>query len=426
MSRVLIIHTPSQLEEASSLVDLLEAALPLPEGTLVCSSLPGYAWGQRITAVDSTEGTEAMARFGTLTAAIALVDEVAFADPQLWFDVAAAWARGKRVAVLLDTEGRRAELPRELAGEHAIVRENRAGLVALVEDVAFDLGLAPRIGRDAQRALVQLSTVPPRSADDHTPTVRPRVLSEPPPQEHETYEPIDTVPPPAMTQRDGSGAEDDFEDLADGDAFELDHEDEDEGADESLGLAPDPRVSLVAPLLSCEVAFEAGRAIGECSFHRDSGGDFAAELDIPFGRFIDAVGGNWDELKHLGDVELWLGATDNLLESLAPERRETCEWYEIGFQLSTLCGIGEFGLPADLEQRAAYQELWGQSMIQLRNSAASARVAPREIRRLQALLETLIGPEHKRDYGAVGRALAELRALAAAADRGALPVGATG
>ena len=44
-------------------------------------------------------------------AAIALVDDGAFGDAQLWFDMAAAWARGKRVAVLADHAERRAQLP---------------------------------------------------------------------------------------------------------------------------------------------------------------------------------------------------------------------------------------------------------------------------------------------------------------------------
>jgi hypothetical protein len=77
-------------------------------------------------------------------------------------------------------------------------------------------------------------------------------------------------------------------------------------------------------------------------------------------------------------------------------------------------------LPEDLEERAATQEMWNRSMAQLRTSAASAGVVPREIRRLQALLENLIGPEPKRDYANIGRALDALRDHAAAADRGEL------
>lgn len=431
MSRILIIHTPSQLQEASNLVDLLEASLSLPEGAVVCSSLPGYAWTQQVTGGADT--SEALQRFEGLGAALALLDESAFSDPQFWFDLAAAWARGKRVAVLLDAHERRAQLPRELAGSSAIAREDAAALVALIEDVAFDFGLSPRIGQDAQRALAQVSQRPPAmlAGADEVGTQRTQAPTADQTLEHEqareteqdqeSYEAIDTVPPPPLVPRDAQDG-DDFEALDDGDEpFELSEDDV-----EPVQLVSEPRPSHIARVLGCEMSLEAGRALAECSFHRDESADFAAELDGAFGAFIDAAGGDWAALKHLGDIELWLGATDNLLESLPPERRHACEWYEIGFQFSTLCSIGQYGFPADLDQRAAYEDMWDQSMAQLKSSAVNARIAPREIRRLQMLLESMLAPERDRSYENIARALEALREIAIAADRGVQLVVATG
>jgi hypothetical protein len=450
-SRILIIHTQSQLEEASGLVDLLEASLSLSEGAIVCSSLPGYATSSR-----SGVGLGAK-EFATLLhelgAALALVDEPALNDAQLWFDAAAVWSRGKRLAVLVDSADRTAHLPSQLASAPVVVRSQRSAIVGLIEDLAFDLGVSPRLGRDAQRALDQLSTIPPPASDtaaalrggassdtaaalrggassDTAAALRGGASSTPSEpatfQPHhstaeaagatESYEALDTVPPPPFVPDDARAAQVDEEFDDDGEEpFELDESDV-----EPVRSDYTPRHSRIEARLTCSVSLNAGRAIGECSFHRDAGGDFVAELEEPFGVFVDAAGGNWEELKRLGDVDVWLAATDNLLESLPPARRDTCQWYEIGFQFSTLRSIAEQGLPDDLEQRASYQEMWSQSMAQLRTSLASAGVAPREIRRLQALLENLIGPEAKRDYGNIGRALAALGEHAAAADRGEL------
>jgi hypothetical protein len=167
-------------------------------------------------------------------------------------------------------------------------------------------------------------------------------------------------------------------------------------------------------------AFEAGSAIGLCSFHRDSGQDFAAELDDTFGRLIDGVGGNWAQLSRLADIEVWLGAVDNLLESLPPGQRKIADWYEVGFQFATMRVIAEQGLPADMEQRAVYQELWMQSMSQFRASATAIGITPRDIRRLQQQLENLIGPAPKRDANNLVRVLGQLRMIAETRDDEAL------
>jgi hypothetical protein len=414
-SRILIIHTPSQLEEASGLVDLLEASLSLPEDAIVCSSLPGYASSSRSGV--GMGGAEFSALVDQLGAALALCDGPALQHAQLWFDAAAVWSRGKRLAVVIDAPELAAQLPSQLANAPAVVRTERDAVIGLIEDLAFDLGIDPRLGQDAQRALEQFSSFPPPAiAASAAPAVQ---ASEPrQPEPSQSYEAVDTVPPPALVSDEVLEVADLEYDDGEEELYEVE-DSEVEAIDPAL--APrHSQIEAIEPRLTCEMSLAAGRALAECAFHRESGADFAAELEAPFGAFVDAAGGSWDELKPLGDIEVWLAATDNLLQALAGTRRDVCEWYEIGFQFATLRSIAEQGPPEDVEQRAVYQEMWSRSMAQLRTSAASAGVAPREIRRLQALLENLIGPEKKRDYGNLGRAVVALSEHAAAADRGEL------
>jgi hypothetical protein len=431
---ILIIHTPAQLDDASTLVDLLEASLSLPEGAIACSSLPGYAWASRASAEVERARTFAAA-LDTAHAAIALVDADAFKDPQLWFDIAAAWARGKRVAVVADSAARRAQMPQQLAGDAEVIeRVDREALVALIEDLAFDLGVRPRIGIEAQRALELLSSAPPPPpvalGEQDMPTVRASIATL---ANASAFAAAEAVPPAPAAPAELNGrvadrgtdaayelSDHDFEQVPAFEPFaEIDAAGEEVEAEAPLDPLPD--LEPPADSVSCQLSLEAGRAISECSFHRGAGGDFSDELQLDlersFGCFIDAVGGNWMELKRLGDTDLWLGATDNLLEGLEPRRRYIADWYEIGFQFAALHSIAGQGIPDEPEQRAMYEQLWEQSMQAFQSSAESASVDPRERRRQQALLENLIGPESRRDYTNVARSLQELRALAEAADR---------
>lgn len=428
MPSILIIHTPDQLEQASNLVDLLETSLSLDAGAIACSSLPGYAWEKSVP-------------FRDASAAIALVDESSVGLSQFWFDLAAAWTSGGRVAVVLGIPELRSMLPAELQQPHVLVRPDRDALRTLVEDLAFDLGISPRMGHDALQMLEQLSTLPPPPAPPDAPEMQGADLEERSVDgfegEEGVLEPVvqrriirpdsdftDTPPsisgiapsfdprleeplpplPPLVT--------DGFEDMPELDPLEL----IDEPAPEAEP-PPVARFSQTVTKLRCELALDAGRAIAECSFHRDEVGDPARELEGTFGRFVDAVGGRWHELVQLGDVELWLAAIDNLLESLPASGRAVAEWYEIGFQYATLKCIAEQGLPDDPEARAVYDEMWGRSMQQLWESAESAQLPRRETRRVQTQLENVIGPAAYRDYGNLSASLSALRDMARNADR---------
>jgi hypothetical protein len=257
---------------------------------------------------------------------------------------------------------------------------------------------------------------PPAPSEPATPsgpvTALPDLLRPPASDFRDTapYDAVAEVPQPARVPQ--LVAEDGLEEMDELDPLDLVEE-----LEPTSEPAPVSRFSQTLARLRCEVALEAGRAIAECSFHREEGADYASELNDSFGRFIDAIGGRWNELVRLGDIELWLGATDNLIESLPPPSRAVAEWYEIGFQYATLKCIAEQGLPEDADARETYDQMWARSMQQLWESAESAQLPRRETRRVQTQLENVIGPAAYRDYGNLAASLATLRDLARSADR---------
>ena len=160
-SGILIIHTPGQLEMASNLVDLFEASFAPPQGAIVCSSLPGYAWSGRAAGAAEPAVDDAESVLASVSAVIALVDSATSIDAQGWFNLGVAWSQGKRVAFVADTADQAEKLPSQLSHVERIACSDRDAMVALVEDLAFDLGLTPRLSKDAQLALVRLSSAPP-------------------------------------------------------------------------------------------------------------------------------------------------------------------------------------------------------------------------------------------------------------------------
>jgi hypothetical protein len=402
---ILIIHTPDQLEQASNLVDLLETSLALDDDAIACSSLPGYAWrGPTIP-------------FRDASAAIALVDESSVGLNQFWFDLAAAWTTSRRVSVVLGIPELRSTLPVQLQQAHMVISPDRDALRTLIEDLAFDMGVSPRMGRDALDMLDQMSSVPPPPVERSSAAMTGSDLAEPLasaqqdvfPADESPFDLLADVPLPARVPQLVS---DGFEEMPELDPLDLVEE-----LESDLPPAPVSRFSQTMTRLRCEVALDAGLTIAECSFHREDGGNHAGELQDTFGRFIDAIGGRWNELVKLGDLELWLGATDNLLESLPSSARAVAEWYEIGFQYATLKCIAEQGLPEDPEAREVYDQMWARSMQQLWESAESAQLPRRETRQVQTQLENVIGPPAYRDYRNLAASLETLRDMARNADR---------
>lgn len=156
--------------------------------------------------------------------------------------------------------------------------------------------------------------------------------------------------------------------------------------------------------------------MAECAFHRDAGGDLASELDGPYGTFLDAMGGSWADLRRLDDVDLWMGTTDNLLESLPRQQLYIATWYELGFQLSTLLSLAGQGAPQDPAGRAGFDRAWGDVFAAFLHSAAEAEIGDVEMRMIHQLLSDLVGPDAERNYANMGYVPGRLRELAEQSD----------
>ena len=154
------------------------------------------------------------------------------------------------------------------------------------------------------------------------------------------------------------------------------------------------------------------------------GGRFAAELDLPFGTFLTALGSDWNTLRKLEDIDVWLETAENVLASLAPDVQHVGAFYEMGYQVATLINlahlVGERVEPANPE----LAELWRDSYASLREAAAGLPAATAAIEELQPLLENLYGPEPPRDTTNLGRVQERVRDLATMADASVLAVSA--
>jgi hypothetical protein len=259
-----VCHAKSDIEVTSEIVDSLEAALELPSGTLVASSLPGYA--------SEIHGEGEL--HATLTGAalmLAIFTERSTYDPEFVFELGAAWALGIDVVPLMLGATHAADLPWPLR-ERSSIRPTDAG--------AWN-GLMQQLSQRLQVSLRE-SVAPPLSA---------AVLDGQP--EPERTHSVSIVAPVMV-----AGAPARAEKPLPPDAFE-------------------PPSAVRPSLPTYQMSLEAGRALSDCVFNRAESIDFIAELKEPFGRFVDAMGGSWSELSKLQDFDVWLGVTENLLQNLA-------------------------------------------------------------------------------------------------------------
>lgn len=415
MPGVFIAHLPSQTEQVASLVDLLETSLTLEDGAVVCTSLPGYGLSSA-----SANADDFRAVLDSASIVMGIVDQRSLVDPQLLFELGAAWSLGKWMVLVTDREGYEAALPWQLRGVTVVCRGDQAGLVSMIEDIAFQLDTSPRISREAQEAISMLSTAPPQSGTEESsriPTVRPppREKEVPPPVVHAVPEPVFEAQPAFVPEPEPEPDYESYDSVRPAAPGSVDDSGGFDLTDQDL-VSLEPLDADHQETPSCSLSLEAGRAISECAYHREQHHDLGGELEQPFGRFIDSVGGNWSELRKLNDLDVWMGATDNLLETLPPDRKHVSDWYELGFQLTTLLNIAGEGLPNEPEQRAVYEEAWMQAIEQFRSSATEARIRHDDVDQMQALLYNLIGPEEQRDYTNISRSIDTLRHYAAYAD----------
>lgn len=394
---VYISHARTQAAEAMGLVDLLESALTLGEGAIGCSSLPGYAVGR-----DPREALQ------SAQAVIAWVDDASLQDPRVAFDLGVAWSLGKWIVLVTDAPRAATSFPWPLAQPTVVVRADQKALRSMVEDVAFQLDVQPRIGPVAAEAMARVSEPPPAPVSTVPPvarvgSARGAKVSAAPATPAPQYEALDTVPPPSTAPPAKTPSPRALRGDPTGE-FDLDDAD-------LIALADDMNQHGV----SCRMALEAGRAIGDCAFHRGDGVELAREIEASFGRFVNAIGGDWKALAQLGDVDVWLGAAENLLSGVPEDRRHVADWYGLGFAFTTLLDLATEGVPEDAGSRDAFRRDWQNSVAQFR-AFAQVSIRDEAATRIQSQLENLLEPEAVRDYTNVARSLDALRAQASHAD----------
>lgn len=443
--RMFVCHAKSDIEATSEIVDALEGALELQTGTLVASSLPGYAADVR------GEGD----LHATLTGAalmLALFTERSTYDPEFVFELGAAWALGIDVLPLLLGATSETDVPWPLRDRPSIRAQDPTAWNELVMQLSHRLQVGLR-----DRALAAPSP-PPSAAEVPAVEQAAPVLDEPesdpePVTETERELPEPEMPPaldrPFRAQLEAVEALQAAYELVDSKSETdpgTDSDLSDDYSDPYAGRGENP-VSIIAPravgstpieiprtapipveafepssevrahLPSYRMALEAGRALSDCVFNRDEGFDFTKELEEPFGRFVDAMGGSWAELRKLQDFDVWLGVTENLLQNLPDEGRRIGAWYEVGYELAILHNLAGQGLFDTEERRSEAERLWRKALERFLIRAENASIPYEDLARVLALLENLVASRDERDLANIGRSLDELRRQAAGADR---------
>jgi hypothetical protein len=444
--RMFVCHAKSDIEATSEIVDALEGALELQTGTLVASSLPGYAADVR------GEG-DLHATLTGATLMLALFTERSTYDPEFVFELGAAWALGIDVLPLLLGATSETDVPWPLRDRPSIRAQDPTAWNELVTQLSHRLQVGVR-----DRAIAA-PLRPPVAAEVPVVEQAAPVLAEPEPEadpepvtETERELPMPEMPPaldkPFQAQLDAVEALHAAYELADTKSDETDPgTDPDSDDDDPYAGRSENPVSIIAPravgstpieiprmapipaeafepdsevrphLPSYRMALEAGRALSDCVFNRGEGFDFTKELEEPFGRFVDAMGGSWSELRKLQDFDVWLGVTENLLQNLPDDGRRIGAWYEVGYELAILHNLAGQGLFDTEERRAEAERLWRKALERFLIRAENASIPYEDLARVLALLENLVATRDERDLSNIGRSLDELRRQAAGADR---------
>ncbi|MDH5671925.1 MAG: hypothetical protein OEZ06_07220 [Myxococcales bacterium] len=192
--------------------------------------------------------------------------------------------------------------------------------------------------------------------------------------------------------------------------------------------APQPAPAVAAPQAeavpaaaapmagpSCSESLRAGRAVSDCVYSREDGDPPpVAELEDPFGSFLNGIGGNWVALREVGDLDVWMEAADNLLDALDADAPRVRGWYEAGFQLSTLLNLAADGYEEGADEELT--EFWDGAWEALLEAGLSVQLPADAISEVGALLRNLIGPEAERNPENATRIGTRMHELAAQAD----------
>ena len=289
---------------------------------------------------------------------IALITPFSLAGGEVPFQLGAAWSLGKRLILLVVPDAGTSEvyLPMGHAESHVLGPEV---LLELAESLARNVGQATvEMGASAREVLASLfpdfSGLDRQSSERLVAEPRDGVSTQPHWPVNESGE---VVPPETMPRRE---------------------------------------------LPSCGASLHAGRAVSDCVFHRSAGGRFADELDRPFGGFLAALGTDWNALRGLDDLDVWVEAAENVLAKLGPGEHHVRSFYEVGFQLATLINLANRALE-DSGSDVAIAEGWLPAWSALRDAALQASVAAEAVDRLEPMLANLFGPRAERDFANLGR-----------------------
>lgn len=409
MQRMFVCHAKSDIEATSEIVDALENALEFPQGTLVTSSLPGYA-----SDVHGEGELHAMLTGATLM--LALFTERSTYDPEFVFELGAAWALGIDVLPLLLGATSQTDVPWPLRDRPNIRAQDEAAWRELVQQLAHRLQVPLRRAPAPEpESLPETEVTPPMAARlvpppaaGARPEPEPEREPEPEPERNNPVsivapvmvsgQPAPAIPPPPAVPLEALESEQTPSQPMAADAFE-------------------PPSDVRPSLPSYRTALEAGRALSDCLFNREDSVDFRSELEQPFGSFVEAMGGSWTELSEQQDFDAWLSATENLLSSLPANGKRIGAWYEVGYELAILHNLAGQGLFDSDESRLDAERQWRKALERFLIRAENARIPYEDLGRVLALLENLVAPRSERDLSNIGRSLDELRQQAAGADR---------
>lgn len=386
-SRIFVSHCAADHALGAQVAEFLRAAL---EGARISeSSLPGR---------EPSGGADSLAavkqELSGAAVVIGIITSHAFDSGEVPFQLGAAWALGKRLVLLLSPDGDARELYLPMGHADALVLGPES-LVELAASLAGRMvGSRFELSNHAKRALAALfpewSGLDRESSEHPITSPRDSATTQQQWPLDENGQPRPSQPPPPM-------------------ATEMDS-----------GIVPHARPGLP----SCGSSLLAGRAVSDCVFNREQGGPFADELDVPFGAFLAALGGNWSVLRELEDLDVWLEAADNVLETLSISEQHVRFWYEIGFQLATLINLAGRELDGGGPPDSDAQQLWQGSWAALRISAQHAGLEPAVLEEMHGMLENLRGPLAVRDYANLARVQECMRELANRRDASGLAVSA--
>jgi hypothetical protein len=391
--RLYVCHANADIESTSEVVDILESALDFPTGALLTSSLPGYS-------SDARNEDELRSMYGETHVVLALLTQTSALDPEFNFELGAAWALGLRIIAVVLDERSIAALPWPLRSVPAVSLQAPDEWSQLIGDLALRLGLSPR-------------PIPPEALEAFENSAL----------ETSALDPITVTDPITETALDPAAAAAIDEAVAalDQAAALIDevlapHQAPAADSFRPAASVPPPASAVYTRLPTCEMALEAGRAASDCLYNRSEVNDFVGELDQPLGRFIDALGGSWTDLRRAREFDDWLLVTEGLLGNVPAEARRIEDWYKLGFELATLHNLA-VQLELDGPGRSdAGEQAWRNALERFLSRAERAQIGYEELGRVLPLLENLAGPRATRDLANVGRSLSELRRYAAGAD----------